>query len=394
VDAATTAATGECQLAPNLYLLRGSGVRALAGLRVAFLGGHYDALSYKEGGGCAAALGATAAGEFRPSDVSALCRLLEAEPSVAVDLLLTSDWPHHVAAALGAPPSPEAASASAQGAPCVAQLASLACPRYHAAATCGVFYARPPYRNRAGGTTRFVALAHLGAQPAANKWLHALAVQPAARMSPAQLSAATADMTASPYSVAPPAPGGIQPVTVGIQPAGADGAQPWRWAVAGGQAGPLRPKRPRPEDAGPTSLDATVFVRNLAYSADEEAVRGCFAAAGEVVEVRFGVGPDGRPRGYAHVEFRTHHMAQHALTMSGTKLMEREVLGAFTLRLACSSRASATHPYARSRARRLSPRSPRKVRRARPRVRAGRGCARLLVLSVHGQGRAPDRLGG
>ena len=316
-------------IAPNLFYLRGCGVRNVHGLRVAFLGGHFDALSFTDAS-VAGGVTALAVGEFRPADVNALRAALASEVH-PVDILLTSNWPRHVALGLPAPPAPEVAAASLQGCPPVADLASVAGPRYHVAGSSGVYFPRVPYRNRAGNITRFVGLAHLGAQPAANKWLHALALRPASSMAPAELSAATGDTTASPYDIMPPsmAP---PPHAQAQQHALPTDGQPWRWAATApprggppqGQAQP-RAKRPRPEDAGPASAEATVFVRNVPYAADEEAIRAAFASCGEVVEIHFGIGQDGRPRGYCHVEFRTPEAAQAALGMSGTMVLDREL---------------------------------------------------------------------
>lgn len=340
VDAHTVPADG-C-IAPNLYDLRGSGVRDILGLRVAYLGGHFDALSYSDTS-VAGGVTAQAAGEFRPADVAALRKELEGETH-PVDLLLTSNWPRHVALGLAAPPASEIASASLAGCPPVADLVASACPRYHVAACAGVYFTRAPYRNKAGNITRFVGLAHIGAQPAANKWLHALALRPASSMSPAEISAATTDTTKSPFDIMPPPPGHVpnaqqhrahSEAPSGAAPGEGD-PQSWRWAMPAGpgqrgippgQAAALRAasKRPRPDDAGPASAEATVFVRNIPYAADEDALRGLFGSCGDIVEVHFGVGPDGRPKGFCHIEFRTAEAAQAAIALSGSRLMDREV---------------------------------------------------------------------
>jgi hypothetical protein len=158
-------------VAPNLYFLRGAGVRTLAGLRVAFAGGHFDPLSYRDAS-AAGAQAAAQAGELRAADVAALLKATDGAAAEQVDLLLTAEWPRHVAAAAAQPP-PEVAAASVSGPAPLAELAAVVAPRYHAAAAAGVFYARAPYRNRRGGITRFVGLAPVGA-PAGQKWLHAL----------------------------------------------------------------------------------------------------------------------------------------------------------------------------------------------------------------------------
>lgn len=168
-------------VAPNLTFLRGSGVRTLAGLRVAFASGHFDPLSYRDKS-AAGAQAATGAGELRPADVAALVKATEGSAAEQVDLLLTCEWPRHVAAAAAAqPPPPEVAAASVSGPAPLAELAAVVAPRYHAAGAAGVFYVRAPYRNRRGGVTRFVGLAGVGA-PAGQKWLHALVRRPSERL--------------------------------------------------------------------------------------------------------------------------------------------------------------------------------------------------------------------
>jgi diadenosine tetraphosphate (Ap4A) HIT family hydrolase len=156
-------------------------------------------------------------------------------------------------------------------------------------------------------------------------------------MTEQQQSAATPDTTMSPYLVV-----AQQPQQAQQPPGGGPGAppgggeQPWRWAApppprgGGGGREPREraPKRPRTEDAGPANTEATVYVRNLSYGASDDAIRAFFAPAGEVVEVRLGVGADGRPRGFAHVEFRAKEQAEAALGMSGQKLMDRELKSA------------------------------------------------------------------
>jgi hypothetical protein len=175
---------------------------------------------------------------------------------------------------------------------------------------------------------------------------------PASSMTEQQLSAATTDTTMSPFIIAaqqnislPPGMPGMPPQ--GMPPGGAPppggGDQPWRWAApppprgGGREARERAPKRPRTEDAGPANTEATVYVRNLSYGASDDAIRAFFAPAGEVVEVRIGVGADGRPRGFAHVEFRSKEHADAALAMSGQKLMDRELKSAFFALHLCRS---------------------------------------------------------
>lgn len=153
-------------VAPNLFFLKGGGVRQIAGLKVAYLGGHHDSLSYQ----CApsaphrapssnrkrrrlpfqlppsnfssrlllsfpsrsdtsamGAIAAVAAGEYRQVDVASLLRDLTAanggapigpqQQQLLPDLLLTSEWPRGVALNTKAMPTPEARATATQPPP-------------------------------------------------------------------------------------------------------------------------------------------------------------------------------------------------------------------------------------------------------------------------------------
>lgn len=84
----------------------------------------------------------------------------------------------------------------------MAQVAQAARPRYHFATAAEIYYQREPYMNTDRGVgshaTRFVSLGAVG-NPAKAKWLHALALEPASRMSAADISAVPEHSTKSPY---------------------------------------------------------------------------------------------------------------------------------------------------------------------------------------------------
>lgn len=91
------------------------------------------------------------------------------------------------------------------GSEAAAELAQVARPRYHFAASGGVFHQRAPYMNRDLGAgahaTRFIGLAAVGNAGKA-KWAHALQVQPAAQMSQAELCTRPEGCSESPYMLA------------------------------------------------------------------------------------------------------------------------------------------------------------------------------------------------
>eukprot|EP00854_Cymbomonas_tetramitiformis_P002461 gene2461-3197_t len=79
---------------PNLTFLRGAGIRDLHGLRVAYLAGRYDALSFADQS-AVAANAAAIAGEYRVEDVKALTSAAEGGPNFGkppVDLFLSNEW--------------------------------------------------------------------------------------------------------------------------------------------------------------------------------------------------------------------------------------------------------------------------------------------------------------
>lgn len=93
-------------------------------------------------------------------------------------------------------------------------------PRYHFAATCGIFYQRPPYRNLTvdskhvktldGGkhdgshVTRFIGLgAVTGSPPKTKKYVHALNLQPLTKVPEESLKQQPEGTTKNPYLEAP-----------------------------------------------------------------------------------------------------------------------------------------------------------------------------------------------
>ena len=88
-------------------------------------------------------------------------------------------------------------------------------------------------------------------------------------------------------------------------------------------------KRPRPAAAEPSSLGGgtQVFVRNLAPGqVSEDALKDLFEGGGclPVTRVKLGT-KQGKPAGFAHVDFGSNEAAVRALAMHGTMLMGREV---------------------------------------------------------------------
>lgn len=79
-------------------------------------------------------------------------------------------------------------------------------------------------------------------------------------------------------------------------------------------------------DASAANGSKTIFIKNLPWAADEDALREFFAEAGPIAEVRIAYDREtGRARGFAHLSFETVEGAAKAITLSGQELAGREV---------------------------------------------------------------------
>lgn len=75
--------------------------------------------------------------------------------------------------------------------------------------------------------------------------------------------------------------------------------------------------------AAPGESD-TLFVGNVGFYTEEQAIRDFFASSGNVMEVRFATNPeDGRRKGFCHVQFETPAQAAEALKCNGMELEQR-----------------------------------------------------------------------
>ena len=100
-------------------------------------------------------------------------------------------------------------------------------------------------------------------------------------------------------------------------------------AVMGREMRVSRPgDRPARKEADSTSGNAesnAIFVGNVSYQCTEEALRAFFAPCGSINAIRLARGDDGRPKGFAHVEFEDSNQAQQAVQMTGKELAGRSV---------------------------------------------------------------------
>ncbi|CAJ2674109.1 unnamed protein product [Trifolium pratense] len=90
-------------------------------------------------------------------------------------------------------------------------------------------------------------------------------------------------------------------------------------------------KTPQERHETPVTLNGkyaeskTIFVRNLSYSVERTDMEDIFKDCGEVVDVRFSLDPEGRFRGFGHVEFGTAEAARKALKLDNTELLNRHI---------------------------------------------------------------------
>lgn len=102
-------------------------------------------------------------------------------------------------------------------------------------------------------------------------------------------------------------------------PAAAPGTSPWEARQAPAIAAPLR--APAPKIAG---YDVA-YVGNVAYEADDAALRALFEPFG-VTKVRLHTDKDtGRPKGFAHVHFKDEASLDAAMSLDGTQLFGRKI---------------------------------------------------------------------
>ena len=83
---------------------------------------------------------------------------------------------------------------------------------------------------------------------------------------------------------------------------------------------PQTPATPQGQTTG-----KTLFMGNLSFDNAAADVENFFKDSGEVVDVRFASDPDGRFKGFGHVEFATAEAAQKAITLNGGDLICRPV---------------------------------------------------------------------
>jgi len=79
-----------------------------------------------------------------------------------------------------------------------------------------------------------------------------------------------------------------------------------------------------PKKAKVESETSTVFIGGLSYNSTEETIRYHFKDCGEIAAIRVAM-RDGKPRGFAHIDFQTGEGAQEALKLTESELDGRTI---------------------------------------------------------------------
>ncbi|KAH9571213.1 hypothetical protein CY35_02G082400 [Sphagnum magellanicum] len=87
----------------------------------------------------------------------------------------------------------------------------------------------------------------------------------------------------------------------------------------------VKTKTPTKVKASGVGGTKTIFVKNIAWSVDEDTISEFFHDVGEVADVRLAKDENGRSKGYGHIEFETEEEAKKAVLKSGETLEGRDL---------------------------------------------------------------------
>ncbi|KAI8373000.1 CwfJ C-terminus 1-domain-containing protein-like protein [Radiomyces spectabilis] len=186
------------EITSNLYHLGKRGVLTTAqGLKIAFLSGALqDSKDADEG---------EAANKYTQKDIQALQSThMPITSPAGVDILLTHEWPGGIETHSALKPASSLATCTTS----VAQLAAVLKPRYHFAASEGVFYEREPYANAVGfggpeerpadHVSRFIGLGD-ALNTSKQRWFYAFNLAPLSTVSADTLKTVPENTTSSPF---------------------------------------------------------------------------------------------------------------------------------------------------------------------------------------------------
>lgn len=102
-----------------------------------------------------------------------------------------------------------------------------------------------------------------------------------------------------------------------------DGGNNYRGGYNNNRGGDRRDRRDDRENQ--RNDDCSVFVGNLNYDTTEETLRDFFESCGNVRDVRLGKKPNGRSKGFAHVEFEKVASVKKAMALKDQELDGRQL---------------------------------------------------------------------
>lgn len=318
----------------RIRFLGSHGIATVAGLKVAFLSGRYNAAAYASNASDASntanisaedAASPSTSGSpyFTKSAVDALkSDIMQMEGDL--DLLLTCEWPEGV----------DKKSNNPVASWPVAEVALAARPRYHISGPATswwkaggqadekkAYYQRLPYVNEDRGAgkhaTRFIGLGSV-ANVDKQQWMQALALVPCESMPEDQFRAIPADATACPYKE---------------HHFGGTKRRGYGEDVAHDANGSKRTKMAAPSEGRRDIVkdkSKTIFVRNVPFAATEEDIIAYFSAAvgtaGTVEDVvRRKNHESGKLNTWCHVQFSTKDAMERACQVNEQELMGRKL---------------------------------------------------------------------
>ena len=69
----------------------------------------------------------------------------------------------------------------------------------------------------------------------------------------------------------------------------------------------------------------SIFIGNLSFKTNEDGIKNVFEDCGKIIDIRIAKTQEGKPRGFAHVDFDSNEAVENALEKSGYKLDGREL---------------------------------------------------------------------
>ena len=69
----------------------------------------------------------------------------------------------------------------------------------------------------------------------------------------------------------------------------------------------------------------SIFIGNLSFKTNEDGIKNLFEDCGKIIDIRIAKREDGKPRGFAHVDFDSNEALENALGKTGYKLDGREL---------------------------------------------------------------------